>query len=97
MHWSRKGREVGGEKKRGNGGATVRLWFCYYFWPSGMHWSRKGREVRGGERRGEERGKCRERGGWREIGATVVSGGACNLVITVTNPGPPMVVDNRII
>ena len=49
----------------------------------------KGREVRGG--------KCREGGDWRGIGATVVSRGACNPVITVTNPGPPMVVDNRII
>ena len=46
---------------------------------------------------GREGGNAERRVGWRGIGATVVSGGACNLVITVTNPGPPMVVDNRII
>ena len=52
-------------------------------------------------KKGEESLEGEEKGGrvvgWRGIGATVVSGGACNPAITVTNPGPPMVVDNRII
>ena len=47
-------------------------------------------------KKGEGRGGNAEGDGWRGIGATVVSRGAANPVITVTNPGPPMVVDNRI-